>query len=96
MQDCLDGGISLLIRCAGIDAGPNITPEQVPIDLYITPRELQETGQHIGGDIAVLIQAFAQEFAVPHLHCFLQRCATEKVKPPKHCKFQFLVFSEPR
>ncbi|KAG1739230.1 hypothetical protein EDD22DRAFT_752256, partial [Suillus occidentalis] len=54
MQDRLNGGISLLIRCAGIDAGPNITPEQVPIDLYITPRELQETGQRIGGDIAVL------------------------------------------
>ncbi|KAG1899556.1 uncharacterized protein F5891DRAFT_1189705 [Suillus fuscotomentosus] len=84
MQDRLDGGISLLIRCGGIEAGPNISPEQVPIDLYITPRELQETGQRIGGDLAVLVQAFAQEFAVPHLHRFMQRCTAENVKPPKH------------
>ncbi|KAG1724450.1 uncharacterized protein EDB91DRAFT_1023468, partial [Suillus paluster] len=48
MQDHLNGGISLLICCAGNEAGPNISPEQVPIDLYITPHELQETGQHIG------------------------------------------------
>lgn len=87
MQDRLNGGISLLICCAGIKAGPNISPEQIPIDLYITPREFQETGQHIGGDIAVLVQAFAQEFAVPHLHRFTQCCATEKVQPPRSCRF---------
>jgi len=38
MQDRLNGGISLLVRCAGSEA---VTPEQVPLDLYITPRELQ-------------------------------------------------------
>ncbi|KAG1845223.1 hypothetical protein C8R48DRAFT_585607, partial [Suillus tomentosus] len=54
LQDRLDGGISLIIRCAGGEATLNISPEQIPIDIYITPRELQETAQRIGGDVAVL------------------------------------------
>ncbi|KAG1765194.1 hypothetical protein EV702DRAFT_940766, partial [Suillus placidus] len=54
MQDRLDGGISLLIRCAGTNAGPTISPEKIALDLYITPRELHETPEQIGGDIAVL------------------------------------------
>ncbi|KAG2126224.1 hypothetical protein DEU56DRAFT_758971 [Suillus clintonianus] len=75
MQDRLDGGISLLIRCAGSDA---ISPEKIALDLYITPRELHEAPQQIGGDVAVLVQAFAQEFAVPHLQHFTKRCAIER------------------
>jgi hypothetical protein len=85
MQDRLDGGISLLIRCAGYDTGANSSLDKVPIDLYITPRELQETPQRIGGDVAVWVQVFAQEFAMPHLHRFAQRCAIEKVRPPNCC-----------
>lgn len=85
-QDRLDGGISLLIRCAGSEPPPNLSPEQIPIDVYITPHKLQETQQRIGGDLAVLVQAFAQEFAVPHLQRFATRCAIEKVKPSRRCK----------
>jgi hypothetical protein len=53
---------------------------------------LQETPQRIGGDIAVWVQVFAQEFATPHLHRFAQRCAIEKVKPPKCCALIFHPF----
>ncbi|KAG1769948.1 hypothetical protein EV702DRAFT_1202611 [Suillus placidus] len=81
MQDRLDGGISLLFQCTGSEISPNLSPEQVLIDVYITPRELQEKQQQISGDVAVLVQAFAQEFAVPHLRRFAARCAIEKVKP---------------
>ncbi|KAG2741523.1 hypothetical protein P692DRAFT_20750803 [Suillus brevipes Sb2] len=42
MQDHLDGGISLLIRCAGSGVSPTMLPEKIPLELYITPRELQE------------------------------------------------------
>ncbi|KAG1899505.1 uncharacterized protein F5891DRAFT_953717, partial [Suillus fuscotomentosus] len=42
MPDCLDGGISLLIRCAGSETPPNLSPEQVLIDVYIMPHKLQE------------------------------------------------------
>ncbi|KAG1891631.1 uncharacterized protein F5891DRAFT_922502, partial [Suillus fuscotomentosus] len=52
VQDRLDGGISLIIRCAGMAAGPKLSPEQVPLDVYITPRELQATPECIGGDVA--------------------------------------------
>jgi hypothetical protein len=73
-QDHLDGGISLLIRCAGSEPLPNLSPEKIPIDVYIMPHELQETQQRIGGDLAVLVQALAQEFAVPHLQHFATCC----------------------
>ncbi|KAG1775915.1 hypothetical protein EV702DRAFT_941657, partial [Suillus placidus] len=83
MQDRLDGGISLLIQCAGSDA---ISPEKIPLDLYVTPREMHEVPQQTGGDVAVLVQVFAQEFAIPHLECFTKRCAIEKIKAPKYWK----------
>ncbi|KAG1767512.1 hypothetical protein EDD22DRAFT_773112 [Suillus occidentalis] len=51
MQDHLDGGISVLIQCAGSEA--TTSPENLPINLYITPRKLQETPERIGGDLAV-------------------------------------------
>ncbi|KAG2106914.1 hypothetical protein BD769DRAFT_1312287, partial [Suillus cothurnatus] len=56
MQDRIDGGITLLIRCPGSEVTPTVLPDQLALDLYITPRELQETPQHIGRDIAALIQ----------------------------------------
>lgn len=86
LQDRLDGGISLLIRCAGSEATASISPEQFPVDVYITPHELQESQARIGGDMAVLVQAFAQEFAIPHLQRFTARCTIENVIPPRHCK----------
>jgi hypothetical protein len=84
MQDRLDGGISVLIRCAGSEAVSS--PENLPVDLYITPRELQETPERIGGDLAVWVQVFAQEFAMPHLERFNQRCVIENIQPPPCCK----------
>ncbi|KAG1843380.1 hypothetical protein DFJ58DRAFT_731671 [Suillus subalutaceus] len=83
MQDRLDSGISLLVRCAGSGVGPTMSPKKIPLDLYITPHELQEVPQQIGGDVTVLVQAFAQEFAIPHLQRFAKRCAIENIKPPQ-------------
>ncbi|KAG1792023.1 uncharacterized protein HD556DRAFT_1196751, partial [Suillus plorans] len=54
MQDRIDGGISLLIRCPGSEVSSTTLPEELALDLYITPRELQETPQRIGGDVATL------------------------------------------
>ncbi|KAG2134540.1 hypothetical protein DEU56DRAFT_738630, partial [Suillus clintonianus] len=54
MQDHLDGGISVLIRCPGFNANTALSPGDVAVDLYITPRELQENSARIGGDIAIL------------------------------------------
>ncbi|KAG1800238.1 uncharacterized protein HD556DRAFT_1305027 [Suillus plorans] len=38
----------------------------------------------IGGDVAVLVQAFAQEFAVPHLQRFAAHCIVENMKPSRN------------
>jgi hypothetical protein len=86
MQDCIDGGITLLVQCPGSEVSSTISPEELALDIYITPCELQETPQHIGGDVAALVQAFTAEFALPHLQRFLKRCAIENIKPPKRCK----------
>lgn len=72
MQDRLDGGISLLIHCPGFDTNTMLSPEEVAMDLYITPQELQESSACIGGDIAVLVQAFCEQFAVPHMEHFMK------------------------
>ncbi|KAG1848570.1 hypothetical protein F4604DRAFT_1935349 [Suillus subluteus] len=60
-----------------------MSPEKIPLDLYITPHKLQEVPQQIGGDVAVLVQAFAQEFVIQHLQRFAKRCAIENIKPPQ-------------
>ncbi|KAG1827854.1 hypothetical protein DFJ58DRAFT_644389, partial [Suillus subalutaceus] len=53
-QDRIDGGISLLIRCPGSEVSSTILPQELALDLYITPRKLQETPQHISRDVAAL------------------------------------------
>ncbi|KAF8141800.1 hypothetical protein EV363DRAFT_1392218 [Boletus edulis] len=83
MQDRLDGGISLLIRCLGSgEELAGLTADKVTIDIYITPCELVGN-ERVNSDTAMLVQAFCQEFAVPHLQCFIEHCAVESVKPPK-------------
>lgn len=86
MQDRLDGGISLIIRCPGSKGTLTLSPEHLSLDLYITPRELHASPDRIGGDISVLVQAFAEEFAIPHLQRFTERCRIEGIVPPFHCK----------
>ncbi|KIM63446.1 hypothetical protein SCLCIDRAFT_24338 [Scleroderma citrinum Foug A] len=83
MQDWLDSGISFLICCPGKEVSETLKLEQVSVDLYITPCELQETSEQIGGDVTVMVQAFCQEFIVPHLHRFTQRCCKEGISAPK-------------
>ncbi|KAG1862693.1 hypothetical protein F4604DRAFT_1683833 [Suillus subluteus] len=79
-KELCEGGAARHIRC-GSDA---ISLEKIALDLYITPRELHETSQQIGGDVAVLVQAFAQEFTIPHLQRFTKHCAIEKTQVPKY------------
>ena len=75
MQDCLDGGILLLIRCPGFEISPNLAAEKLTVDAYITSWELVQN-KHIDGDITMLVQAFCQEFAVctspPTFHRMMQ------------------------
>ncbi|KAG2033053.1 hypothetical protein BDR03DRAFT_1014708 [Suillus americanus] len=84
MQDCLDGGISILMRCAGSEASEALSPEHFTIDLYITPWEYHETPEHIGGDLSAFVQAFSEEFVIPHLQHFSESCCIEGIVPPQH------------
>lgn len=90
MQDRLDGGISILIRCPGTPAVLDVTPDKVTTDLYVTPRELHEQQEHISADVAVMVQAFCQGFTIPHFERFTQRCRIEDIKPTIfHCECIF-------
>ncbi|KAG2051367.1 hypothetical protein BDR06DRAFT_852400, partial [Suillus hirtellus] len=53
-QDHLDGRLSLLIRCPGSHFTETTASNCIVVDLYITPQELCEAPDQIGGDISVL------------------------------------------
>ncbi|RDB15155.1 hypothetical protein Hypma_004865 [Hypsizygus marmoreus] len=83
--DRLDGGLSLLIRCPG-HQGPtslNIDNAQnTTLDVYASPRELVEGGQALSKSIALIIQSFGTNIALPFLGRFVQRCKAENVNVP--------------
>ncbi|KAI6115509.1 hypothetical protein EDD16DRAFT_1708666 [Pisolithus croceorrhizus] len=83
MQDRLDGGITVMLHCAGVKSTSTQMVDEVTVDLYVTPRELHETPERIGSDIVVLVQAFCQEFALPHFQCFNKCCNLEIITPPE-------------
>ena len=86
MQDRLDGGISLLIRCPGSEPLSNLAAEKITLDICVTPHKLVHN-ERVSGNTAMLIQAFSQEFALPHLQHFAERCKIESIKAPKpRCK----------
>ncbi|KAH7904675.1 hypothetical protein BJ138DRAFT_1236290, partial [Hygrophoropsis aurantiaca] len=55
-QDRLDGGISVLLRCRGADTRSSLSPEDVAVDVYITPRELHEHADKVGETVATMVQ----------------------------------------
>ncbi|KAG1871414.1 hypothetical protein F4604DRAFT_1681536 [Suillus subluteus] len=84
MQDRLDGGISILIHCTGSEAPETLSPEHFTIDLYIMPHEYHEMPEHLGGDLSALVQAFSEEFIVPHLQRFAEHYRIEGIIPLWH------------
>ncbi|KIK31768.1 hypothetical protein CY34DRAFT_19590, partial [Suillus luteus UH-Slu-Lm8-n1] len=71
--------------CIVLDLKPQKhSPEQFTVDLYITPCKYHETPDRLGGDLSALVQAFSEEFVVPHLRHFAERCRIEGIIPPRH------------
>ncbi|KAI6012301.1 hypothetical protein BKA83DRAFT_16703, partial [Pisolithus microcarpus] len=91
LQDRLDGGLSVLVRCPGSDT---ISAEELAVDVYVTPREILEN-EHVRGDSAMLVQAFCQEFAVPHLQRFTEQCKIESIRAPKPRCADSITLSRP-
>jgi hypothetical protein len=81
VQDRIDGGISLLLRCPGSASNKKLRPEDITVDVYFTPRELAEGGDQLKSDLSIMVQGFGQDFVLPHLLRYEQRCRVEKVKP---------------
>lgn len=80
-MDLADGGISLILRCPGYKPKTATSPENITVDVYVSPRELVEGGQAFSRRVALLVQDFGAHLALPHLLRFQTRCLTEGVKP---------------
>jgi hypothetical protein len=77
--DRADGGITLILRCPGQHA---TSVEDLTIDTYISPRELNEGSKELTKHIALIIQAFGADVAFPYLHRFAKRCLAEQIELP--------------
>jgi hypothetical protein len=87
VQDRIDGGITLTLRCPGWETADDLTVENVSVDVYITPRELVEGGPKMSEKVALMAQEFGKAFALPHLRRFATRCDIEGIKaPPLTCR----------
>lgn len=80
-MDAIDGGISLVLHCPGYQPKTTNAPENVTIDVYVSPKELAEGGEKFSELVALIVQDFGTNLAVPHLHRFQNRCMTEGVTP---------------
>ncbi|KAG6914523.1 hypothetical protein DXG01_016788 [Tephrocybe rancida] len=82
--DRLDGGFSVLLRCPGSQVSADMGTEGVAVDLVVQPRELlaPEGGKELTKALALLVQAFGKDVALPYLTRFNQRCRVEGVTAP--------------
>ncbi|KAF8452804.1 hypothetical protein L210DRAFT_962285 [Boletus edulis BED1] len=83
-------GISILIRCPGYDLRPKLTVEKIAVDVYITPHELS-WNERVNGDTAMLVQAFCEEFAIPHMSRFVERCNVESLESPLKSQSTYIL-----
>ncbi|KAG6905993.1 hypothetical protein DXG01_016435 [Tephrocybe rancida] len=81
-MDRLDGGISVLLHVPGSRATPNLGVEDVTVDVVVPPHELAEAGKDFSRAVAIMIQEFGCEIALPYLKCFQEQCIAEDVIPP--------------
>jgi hypothetical protein len=75
--DNIDGGLTVLLRCPGYSVQGDLAAEKITVDTYVSPRELKEGGKEMGKQVALMLQAFGAELAVPHLRRFYARCTVE-------------------
>ncbi|KAF8327671.1 hypothetical protein F5887DRAFT_1083636 [Amanita rubescens] len=91
--DQLDGGITLVVRCPGYCVKSDFKAvEDITIDTYITPYEIFINHSGIQAHVALLVQKFAADVVIPHLHRFTKRRMEEGIqevvwRPPHGKKF---------
>jgi hypothetical protein len=83
MQDRIDGGISLLLRSPGYDRSKVDGLDNIIVEVYLPPREIEEGGSELCSVVTSMIYAFGKDIVLPHLQRFEGRCRAEGVEPPK-------------
>ena len=71
------------MRCPGYHSSNDLTIENIPVNVYVSPHELAEAGADMNRNVAMLVQSFGEDFALPHLRRFGARCLVEEVALPK-------------
>ena len=84
MLDRADGGLTLLMRTPGYRATQDLSLDDITLDVYFPPRELQEGGQKLRSVLAGLMHVFGKDIALPHLQQFAARCEIEGIRNPLH------------
>ncbi|KAG6905274.1 hypothetical protein DXG01_003769 [Tephrocybe rancida] len=80
--DILDGGVSILLHIPGQALARNVGVEGLTIDAIVPPRERTEAGKDFNKAVAILIQTFGCDIALPYLRRFHTRCKAEGVAIP--------------
>ncbi|KAG6903535.1 hypothetical protein DXG01_017118, partial [Tephrocybe rancida] len=75
---------------------PNsVSVNDLTVDTVVPPRELFKTGKEFSKAVAMLIQTFGYEIALPYLKRFQERCKAEHVAiPPAPDKGRPIVMDE--
>ena len=69
-----------MLHCPGNQ--PVSTVEDITIDTYISLHEMEEGGKELSKHLALMVQTFGAEVALPYLHRFARHCLVEQVEPP--------------
>ena len=77
MYDHIDGGLTLLLHCPGYKPEKDPCPHEIPLEVYVTPRELEEGGLAFSLNVAKVVQLFGEQFAPFHLRRFHEHCDVE-------------------
>ena len=80
-QDCIDGGLTMLMRAPGYWINEMIHMEDLAVDVYFTPHEVLEGSDQLKSDLTIFIQTFGQGLLMPYLHRLKSHAKAEATTP---------------
>ena len=82
-----------MVRCPGYCIKPGFKAvEDITIDTYITPHEIFINQAGIQAHVVLLVQKFAADVVVPHLHHFMEWCMEADI-PDVQCPHSYWIHS---
>jgi len=74
-----------MVRCPGYSVKPGFKAvEDITINTYVTPCEVYINHSKVQEHVALLVQNFAMDVVVSHLHHFTERFLKEGVPDVQH------------